>query len=94
MTKKLDERAWRDAVRDMAKFDHWTIPHPTAFASYMRGDLVAALLNSTQGPEGWMVGPKHRDELFSMGLVGARSRYLTAYGYAVKRALKEEETEE
>ena len=85
-----DEKAWRKAKRDMERAHLLTMPTPEEIAFTLPLELASELVHAHQVRDGWAVRDRFRDELFSRGLVGARTNRLGAFGMAVRRILKEE----
>ena len=77
------DRARIDAFRYM-KFE---LQEPADYARYLDADLAEMLMAAWPNEGCFMVREQHAPELRRMGLVEARGRHLTGYGYAVRKAL-------
>lgn len=87
-----EEQARRDAHRHIIA----DLPDPAMFARYLSLHLSEALLGAVNnGHYGWIVAEIHAAELRSLGLVGfgrgQEGRGVTAFGWAVRTALKAED---
>jgi hypothetical protein len=87
-----EQSARIDAARHMLA----DLPDPRQYAHHLPLHLVEALTAARKNKTyGWMVGEDHAAELRSLGLVGfGRGREgqgVTAFGWAVRRALLEDQ---
>lgn len=89
-----DATAWELARHDMlvaeAAIARNGMPSVKLIAETLPLALVQALLNARQGRDGWHVDnapPEVRMDLFSCGLVAARSTLVSGLGPAVRRYL-------
>lgn len=80
-----ESRARIDALRAIAR----DIPDPAEYASHLPDWAVEALLSATKDhADGWCAPAATAAALRPLGLVGYGTRGLTAFGWAVRQALK------
>jgi len=70
------------------------VPDPAMFAASLPQDIIAALANATQRPEGYYAHPTDVAQLRRLGLCDCssdrhRGRLLTVFGMKVRRAILE-----
>ena len=94
------DQAWlgveREVRRDALKHMLAELPDPVDFARYLPLHLAEALCGAVnRGDLGQIVGETHAAELRSLGLVGfgrnEQGRGVSAFGWAVRRALMAED---
>lgn len=78
-----ERRAKNDAFVAMSR----ELPDPAEYARYLSLPLAQGLRNARSTPDGYRAGFGYLVELRRNGLADARTRYLTAFGIAVRREL-------